>query len=352
VPVVVVPDTQAPTAPANLVASAVTTSSFTLTWAASTDNVGVTAYKVYRNDVLVATTPNTTAALTGLSPRTAYAVKVSAEDAAGNTATSPVLTVTTLAPAPVTLTREVWSNISGKGIAGIPVNTTPTSTTQLTTLEGPSDAGDNYGARIRAYITPAVTGFYTFYLAGDDAAELWLSFNDNPAQKTRIAEVTKAVKPREWTKAPSQRATARNLTAGTRYYIEVLHRETTGRDHVAVGWTGPGVPSITLVPASVLSPYVPAPGAAREAADGQFSGVLEVVTLFPNPTRGELFIRSASGKALNASFTNTQGVRVAVESRQSAPGELRLDISNQPAGMYLLRLEAGGSTKVYKIVKQ
>jgi hypothetical protein len=107
------------------------------------------------------------------------------------------------------------------------VNTTPTSTTQLTTLEGPTDAGDNYGARIRAYITPAVTGSYTFYLAGDDAAELWLSFNDNPAQKTRIAEVTKAVKPREWTKAPSQRATARNLTAGT----QVLHRSAAPGNH-------------------------------------------------------------------------------------------------------------------------
>ncbi|HEX8530838.1 MAG TPA: PA14 domain-containing protein, partial [Cytophagales bacterium] len=176
VPVVVVPDTQAPTAPTALAASAITTTSFTLTWAAATDNVGVTAYKVYRNDVLVATTPNLTAALTGLSPQTAYAIKVSAEDAAGNAATSGVITVTTLAPAPVTLTREVWSNPTGKGIAGIPVHTAPTSTTQLTILEGPTDAADNYGARIRAYITPAVSGSYTFYLAGDDVAELWLSY--------------------------------------------------------------------------------------------------------------------------------------------------------------------------------
>jgi chitodextrinase len=255
VPVVVVPDTQAPTAPAALVASAITTTSFTLTWAAATDNVGVTAYKVYRNDVLVATTTNTTAALTGLAPQTAYAVKVSAEDAAGNTAASPVITVTTPAPAPVTVTREVWSNPTGKGIAGIPVNTTPTSTTQLTTLEGPTDAADNYGARIRAYLTPTVSGNYTFYLAGDDVAELWLSFNDNPGQKTKIAEVTKAVKPREWTKTPAQKSTARNLTAGVKYYIEVLHRETTGKDHVAVGWTGPGVPAVALVPGSVLSPF-------------------------------------------------------------------------------------------------
>jgi hypothetical protein len=47
-----------------------------------------------------------------------------------------------------------------------------------------------------------------------------------------------------------------------------------------------------------------------------------------------------------------QGVRVPVEGRQSAAGELRLDISNQPAGIYLLRVEAGGSSKIYKIAKQ
>jgi hypothetical protein len=71
------------------------------------------------------------------------------------------------------------------------VNTTPTTTTQVTRLEGPADAGDNFGARIRAFVTPAVSGYYTFYIAADDQAELWLSVSDNPAQKTRIAQVTK-----------------------------------------------------------------------------------------------------------------------------------------------------------------
>jgi hypothetical protein len=106
------------------------------------------------------------------------------------------------------------------------------------------------------------------------------------------------------------------------------------------------------------NPYVPvypAPGAAaqgRLSNEGQSSGVLEGVTVYPNPTNGELFIRSTPGKALKASFTNMQGVRVNVEGRQSAAGDLRLDISNQPAGIYLLRLEAGGRTKTYKIAKQ
>ena len=257
--VIVDRDEIAPTAPSNLLTSAITTSSFTLNWAPATDNVGVTAYKVYANDALVATTPATTinAQITALTAATAYVVKVVAEDAAGNTTPSGTITVTTAAPAPVTLTREVWRNLTGKGIASIPVNTTPTATTQLTRLEGPVDAGDNFGARIRAFVTPAVSGYYTFYIAADDVAELWLSVGENPAQKTRIAQVTKAVKPGEWNKIAGQKATEKRLLAGEKYYIEVLHRETTGKDHVAVAWTGPGVPAITLVPASVLSPFVP-----------------------------------------------------------------------------------------------
>ena len=38
---------------------------------------------------------------------------------------------------------------------------------------------DNYGTRMRWYITAPATGNYTFWIAGDDNSELWLSLNDN-----------------------------------------------------------------------------------------------------------------------------------------------------------------------------
>ncbi|MFN8353059.1 MAG: LamG-like jellyroll fold domain-containing protein [Spirosomataceae bacterium] len=90
------PDTQAPTAPMGLAASAITTSSFTLSWTASTDNVGVSGYDVYRGTTLVGSTTATTFSLTGLSANTSYAITVKAKDAAGNvSAASSVLNVTT-----------------------------------------------------------------------------------------------------------------------------------------------------------------------------------------------------------------------------------------------------------------
>jgi hypothetical protein len=48
---------------------------------------------------------------------------------------------------------------------------------------------------------------------------------------------------------------ARSLTANTNYYVEVLHKEGTGGDNVAVGWTGPGIGTITVIGAANLAPY-------------------------------------------------------------------------------------------------
>jgi len=94
------PDTQAPTSPTNLASSNITTSSFTLAWTASTDNVGVTGYDVYQNGVKINPSNITTTSynVTGLNANTAYTYHVKAKDAAGNqSANSSTLNVTTLA---------------------------------------------------------------------------------------------------------------------------------------------------------------------------------------------------------------------------------------------------------------
>src|SRR5690606_32768726 len=68
-------DTAAPTAPANLKVSGVTSSSVTLTWSASSDNVGVTGYDVYQGSSVVLSVTGTTATVTGLAASTAYSFK-------------------------------------------------------------------------------------------------------------------------------------------------------------------------------------------------------------------------------------------------------------------------------------
>ncbi|MBG0820542.1 cellulase family glycosylhydrolase [Planomonospora sp. ID91781] len=90
-------DTEDPSRPGTPAASAITSSGATLTWTASTDNVRVTGYDVYRGTTKLASTTTNSATLTGLTPETAYTVHVVARDAAGNTsAASETTTFTTL----------------------------------------------------------------------------------------------------------------------------------------------------------------------------------------------------------------------------------------------------------------
>ncbi|UUZ56274.1 hypothetical protein LP419_14190 [Massilia sp. H-1] len=92
------PDTVAPGAPGQPVASAVTSSTLTLSWAAASDNYGVSQYQIRRDGVQVGTSSGTTFGDSGLVPSTAYSYTVVALDSAGNvSATSPARSVTTLA---------------------------------------------------------------------------------------------------------------------------------------------------------------------------------------------------------------------------------------------------------------
>lgn len=94
------PDTVAPSTPANLTATAVSPSQINLIWSASTDNVLVTGYKIFRDGVLLVTVGTGKAYLdNGLAPNTLYSYTVQAFDGAGNESfESPSASATTLTP--------------------------------------------------------------------------------------------------------------------------------------------------------------------------------------------------------------------------------------------------------------
>jgi chitodextrinase len=77
-------DSTPPSVPTNLSATAVSSSAINLTWSASTDNVGVTGYNIYRNNTQIGTSPTNSYSDTGLTASTQYTYTVSAYDAAGN----------------------------------------------------------------------------------------------------------------------------------------------------------------------------------------------------------------------------------------------------------------------------
>ncbi|MEO7426102.1 MAG: PQQ-dependent sugar dehydrogenase [Fibrobacteria bacterium] len=165
--------------------------------------------------------------------------------------------------------RQVWNGITGTTIASLTGNAnypySPSATSSLTLLEGPTNVADNYGSRIVGQLYPPTTGAYTFWIAADDVAELWLGTSESPSSRVRIATVTAWTNSREWTKSTTQKSATITLTAGKRYHIEALQKEGTGGDNLAVSWSGPGIAQ-QVIPGTYLS--YPDPLAFSEADIG------------------------------------------------------------------------------------
>jgi chitodextrinase len=115
-------DTTPPAAPAGLTATATSPTTVSLSWTASTDNVGVTGYTISRGGTAIGTVSGSTTTFsdTGLTPGTAYTYQVTASDAAGNvsppsntaTATTQADTTPPSAPGTPTATSVTSSQVS------------------------------------------------------------------------------------------------------------------------------------------------------------------------------------------------------------------------------------------------
>jgi chitodextrinase len=167
-------DTQAPTAPGNVTASARTATSLALMWTASTDNVGVVGYGIYKGGVLIGTTAGTTGIVDGLDCGTNYTLAVDAFDASGNNSDEVVVMVATTACA------DVSAPTVPKGL------TASASTSTGLTLDWTASTDDvgvtgydvyRNGTKVGSSITPkyVASGLtcgttYTFAVAAFDAA--------------------------------------------------------------------------------------------------------------------------------------------------------------------------------------
>lgn len=214
----------------------------------------------------------------------------------------PTVKPPTVGPGSGTILREVWKSPTNVYWlpSQIPVTTQPNSASLYLQAEGPVNADDWYGQRIRGYVHPLVTGTYTFYLASDDNGELWLSTNDNPANKSRIAYHNSWTNSREWTKFATQTSSPVTLTAGNRYYLEALSTEGGGGDHMAIGWSGPGFVSATVIDGRYLSPpevlpsnLTPLPSYGVVRARAFAPGLL------PSETKSRSYVTGADSRVRN-----------------------------------------------------
>ncbi|MBI4027015.1 MAG: hypothetical protein HY360_18670 [Verrucomicrobia bacterium] len=171
--------------------------------------------------------------------------------------------------------RELWSGIPGSNVGDLTRHPNfpdkPSERTFPNVLESPANTGDNFGVRLRGFLHPTATGSYLFWISADKSAELWLSPDFDPARKILIAKCPAPVEPRQYEKFAEQKSSPIRLVAGQKYAMEVLHKESTGSDHVSVGWQLPDGSQQRPIPGACLSPIIPPSPLTRDLLNGLLS---------------------------------------------------------------------------------
>ncbi|WP_410769731.1 lytic polysaccharide monooxygenase [Fontibacillus sp. BL9] len=239
-------DNQAPTAPAALASSAVTSTSVNLSWSASSDNVGVTGYRIYSGSSQVAAVSGTTLNYTvsGLTANTPYSFQVKGVDAAGNlSAASNTVNVTTSPNVTDTQAPTAPGNLSVQG--------TPTSSSVSLTWSASTDNVGVTGYRIYrgTALAGTVSGTTTSYTATGLSASTAYSFtvraidaagNESAASNAVSATTASAPSAQPW--APNVAYTAGTLVSynGSTYECRQAHTS-------LVGWEPSNVPALWLL---------------------------------------------------------------------------------------------------------
>jgi hypothetical protein len=186
----------------------------------------------------------------------------------GSLATGPVQGAVTL---------ERWDLINGSRIDDLRRSdnypTAPDLVKVIDTLDTPR-SGDSYGQRLRAVLTVPNSGYRFFRIAGDDQSQLFLTGNTGPyLNKTLLASVSGWTRPGQWNRYPTQTSSPVYLEGGIGRYIEVLHKEGWGGDHVSVEWANHAPETgqtgeFSLIPGNLLTAYSEEAGPATLPAHG------------------------------------------------------------------------------------
>lgn len=269
------------------------------------------------------------------------------------------VTVTNACAGSGQISREVWFGVAGSNVSDIPLNTTPQYVHYITSLETPQYFDNRYGARIRGYLCVPTTGSYRFFISSDDQSELWLSTDDDASNKQRIAAVPGHTPFRYYEKYNEQKSAVITLTAGYRYYIEVLHKEGSGNDHVSVAWEMPGGAVENPIPGNRLLRLQDANTsmAAEEVQVVAAPETEEEIRIYPNPVTERQFTLGIANPLpvdeAKIQIISANGI-VVKDELISCGGDctellIRLNESVD-AGLYMVNVMQGKNRKSAKLV--
>ncbi len=328
-------DNTAPTVPAGLIASSVGQTSFTLSWNASTDNVAVTGYDVYKDGTIYNSTSGTSMAISGLTAGTAYSMTVKAKDAAGNiSSASSALSVTTDA-AVANYCATKGNDVSDEWIAKVvcgSINNTSGSNggyADFTAMSTNMTKGSNYGITI----TPAWAG--STY---NEGYSVWIDYNQDGDFEDAGEQVFTKVKSKDATATGNFTIPGSALVGSTRMRVVMQY------DKVPPSSCG------TFNYGEAEDYTVNISGARGVTSVNNPSAKAEM-NLFPNPTTSEINI-SLSGLEKGGTIQIFSITGALVKQLELTSNESKINVSNLPTGVYTVRVTAGKQVVFRKFIKK
>jgi chitodextrinase len=335
------PDTQAPTAPTNLTASAITQTGLTLTWTISTDNIGVVNYQVYQGTTLLnGTVTGTTYTVAGLTCGTSYSFTIKAKDAAGNqSGSSNVVSATTSACGASTIVvynetlNTDWNDWSWATTRNFS-NTTPVKV-------GTKSAKIDYTAwgglslrKVSTTINTTASTAVRFWLRTPTATtiKIYTSSTDTGGDASGYTFTTTA---NVWTEYIVSLAQLGNPTQ-----IKRIHFQNYTANNVTAYFD-----NIRLVSVS----------GARAVLEEE-EEIIQTLNVFPNPSTGIINVGYVAEKAakINLQVVGLSGLVLQQREEQAVKGQnyFSLDLSTEKLGFYLIRLRNESKINNSKILIQ
>jgi len=325
------PDTQAPTAPGSLSASNVTQTTLTLSWNASTDNVGVTGYDVFQGSTNLGSVTGTSANITGLSPATAYSFRVRAHDAAGNNSGfSNTVNVTTLSNT-VTYCTSQGNNTNDEYIDRVQLGS-------INNLSGNNGGYADFtsistsltkGSSNTITITPRWTG--TVYR---EAYRVWIDynqdgdFNDSGEQVYSRSRTTASSVSGSFTVPTSALSGATRMRVSMKYNANPTSCET---------FTYGEVEDYTVIISNSMN----------QGISGGTGFNSSEMSIYPNPAKHTLNISLVEANGKDYVIYNIMGQVVGKGNYTES-----LDVSSLQSGVYMLEVNTDSNKLMKRFVKE
>jgi bacillolysin len=327
-------DTTAPTAPTNLAASGTTSSSTTLSWTASTDNVGVTGYDVYQGTTLKATVTTTSYTVTGLTASTAYSFSVKAKDAAGNvSASSNVVNVTTSSTS-VSYCASKGNSVADEYIDFVAIGGISNATGANAGYGNFTNLVGNvpYGSNTITYSAGFTGSAYTEYWS------VWIDYNKNGTFET-----TEKV-------ASGSSSSSANLTSTFTVPTTALAGQTRMRVQMKYGSTSTACETFTYGEVEDYTVNIGTSGVAGITSGQEIaneSNVFDLV-MYPNPVETTLNVSMLDNRNVSYKIFNVVGQPL----KTGKLSQKEINVSDLASGMYILEVNDGQKSITKKFSKK